>query len=140
MAFISNLKRNVGKWYGKARSVGKAIESANRSVVKMTGGHLDPLAKAQEMVMHTAEKAVGKEMIGKVKEGYGSVSKMYRDVEGGDYESAIKRGHGLAMSHSGAYRKQHAGANKAIDKYGMRPAMNHAYAKHGRKRLKRRRR
>ena len=98
--FARSMARNVGKGLQIARSVGKTIHGLNRSVTKMTGGAIDPLAKLQSVGEGYLEKqGINKEMVNKVREGYGATSQMYRHVQGGDYGKAVMTGHSYANQH-----------------------------------------
>ena len=77
--FARTAARNVGKGLHTARRVGKAINGLNRTVVKMSGGKLDPLKKLQEVGENALQNAgISKEIIGRVKDGYAAGEKMYR--------------------------------------------------------------
>lgn len=95
--FARSMARNVGKGLHIARSVGKTIQGMNRAVTKMTGGSIDPLAKLQSVGEGYLEKqGINKEMVKKVRDGYGATSQMYREVQGGDYGKAVMTGHSYA--------------------------------------------
>jgi hypothetical protein len=105
MGFFGRFKRNVGKFYGVARGIAKAIEGGNRAVTKMTGGAIDPMAMLKGHAMRQVEDRVGSQMVSKVKDGYAGARGMVRDVQGGDYASAARRGHGMARQGYDIYRR-----------------------------------
>ena len=102
---FSKFKRGVGKFYGVARGVAKAIEGGNRAVTKMTGGSVNPMEMLKGQAMRQVEERGGTQMVSKVRDGYASARSMARDVQGGDYRSAVRRGHNLARQHSSDYRR-----------------------------------
>ena len=64
---------------------------------KWQGGSIDPLAKLQSVGEGYLEKqGINKEMVKKVRDGYGATSQMYREVQGGDYGKAVMTGHSYA--------------------------------------------
>ena len=137
MGFFNNMKRNVGKFYGSARGIGKMIEGANRSVSKMSGGALDPLKMLGNYAQGQAENYYGKEVVGKVKDGFAQGQSMLRNVQGGDYESAGLQAHNYARQNSSQYNDKYQGAIRGLDKYGMRGAVEDAYVKYGKPRMRR---
>ena len=138
--FARTAARNVGKGLHTARRVGKAINGLNRTVVKMSGGKLDPLKKLQEVGENALQNAgISKEIIGRVKDGYAAGEKMYRNVQGGNYEDALRTGHNYARQQSSQYDNIHNNAVRTMDKYGMREPMERMYKRHGRKHLRKNR-
>ena len=102
---FSKFKRGVGKFYGAARGIAKAIEGGNRAVTKMTGGSVNPMEMLKGQAMRQVEARGGSQMVSKVQDGYASARSMARDVQGGDYRSAARRGHNMARQHSRDYRR-----------------------------------
>jgi len=102
---FSKFKRGIGKFYGMGRSVAKAIEGGNRVVTKMTGGAVNPMEALKGQTMRQVESRVGSQMVSKVRDGYAGARGMVRDVQGGDYQGATRRGHNLARQHSSDYRR-----------------------------------
>ena len=136
MGFFGNMKRNVGKFMGQARGVGKAIHGVNRSISKMSGGKLDPLAMLGNYAQNQAENYYGKEVVSRVKDGFAQGQNMLRNVQGGDYESAALGVHNYARQNSSSYNDKYQGAIRGLDKYGMRGAVEDGYKKYGRPRMR----
>jgi hypothetical protein len=134
MGFFSNMKRNVGKFMGGARNVGKAIQGANRTVAKMTG--IDPMKMLGNYAGNKAEEMYGKEVVGRVKDGFAQGNQMLRNVQGGDYESAGLQAHNYGRKHSKSYNDNYQGAVGQLDKYGMRGHVQNAYNQYGRSRMR----
>ena len=105
---LNALKRGVGKFIGMGRGVAKAMSNANQ-MAKHTLG-IDPMKMAQERGVQELNTRAGQGAFKKIKEGYQQGERMYRDVQGGDYQGALQRGHNMGMKHSQGYQKYGAGA------------------------------
>ena len=118
--------RNVGKMSSAIYGVGKKAIQFKRLVGKATGGASD---KVINYGVNALERQLREKLpqYDQIKEAFNTGREMVNDARGGDYESALKRGHHFAKQHSSKYNNFSNQVNERMDQYNLRQPAYQVY-------------